>query len=171
MLLQNLDISRNLENAMWESRMQRRVARPVRRGLGGNVFREEQRAALPPYATQLLNAGCRVTSIQKFLGHKSLSTTMIYAHAHDKNVAEDYFAAMARVEQRFATVPEREPEPEDEVVNVPPNTQLLDWVERLVLPELCQEERLEIADSIKQALLLNIASQQAPPVVLAELVQ
>jgi len=30
-------------------------------------------------ATQLLNAGCRVTSIQKFLGHKRLNSTMIYA--------------------------------------------------------------------------------------------
>lgn len=34
-------------------------------------------------ATQLLNAGCRVTSIQRFLGHKKLSSTMIYAKAHD----------------------------------------------------------------------------------------
>ncbi len=43
-------------------------------------------------ATQLLNAGCRVTSIQRFLGHKELSSTMIYARAHDQTVAEDYFA-------------------------------------------------------------------------------
>jgi site-specific recombinase XerD len=132
-------------------------------------------------ATQLLNAGCRVTSIQKFLGHKSLSTTMIYAHAHDQTVAEDYFAAMARVEQRFATlvssvaetapVPDSEPETEDEIVNVQEQSQILAWVERLALPELCQEERLEIADSLKQAFSLNIASQHAPPIVLAEFVQ
>jgi hypothetical protein len=120
-----------------------------------------------------------VTSIQKFLGHKSLSTTMIYAHAHDQTVAEDYFAAMARVEQRFATsdptgaetAPDPESETEDEVVNVQEQSQILAWVERLALPKLCQEERLEIADSLKQALSLNIARQHAPPVVLAELVQ
>jgi site-specific recombinase XerD len=52
-------------------------------------------------ATQLLNAGCRVTSIQRFLGHKELSSTMIYAKAHDQTVAEDYFAAMEKVEQRI----------------------------------------------------------------------
>jgi len=52
-------------------------------------------------ATQLLNAGCRVTSIQRFLGHKELSSTMVYARAHDQTVAEDYFAAMERVEQRL----------------------------------------------------------------------
>jgi integrase len=50
-------------------------------------------------ATQLLNAGCPVTSIQKFLGHKKLNTTMVYAHAHDQTVEQDYFAAMGRIEQ------------------------------------------------------------------------
>ncbi len=52
-------------------------------------------------ATQLLNAGCRITSIQKFLGHKELSSTMIYARVHDRTVADDYYTAMERVEQRL----------------------------------------------------------------------
>jgi hypothetical protein len=30
---------------------------------------------------------------------------MIYARAHDQSVAEDYFTAMARVEQRLEIVP------------------------------------------------------------------
>jgi len=51
-------------------------------------------------ATQLLNAGCRVTSIQKLLGHKSLNTTMTYARVHDRTVAEDYYMAMEEVETR-----------------------------------------------------------------------
>ena len=37
-------------------------------------------------ATQLLNAGCKVTSIQQFLGHKRLNSTMIYAKVHDQTV-------------------------------------------------------------------------------------
>ena len=53
-------------------------------------------------ATQLLNAGCRITSIQRFLGHKKLNTTMIYARAHDQTVAQDYFRAMEQVEQQLA---------------------------------------------------------------------
>jgi len=59
-------------------------------------------------ATQLLNAGCRVTSIQRLLGHKELNTTMIYARAHDQTVADDYFAAMERVEQRLEIAPKPE---------------------------------------------------------------
>jgi site-specific recombinase XerD len=64
-------------------------------------------------ATQLLNAGCRITSIQRFLGHKKLNTTMIYARAHDKNVTEDYFRAMERVEQWLNFIPERKEEPKE----------------------------------------------------------
>ena len=67
-------------------------------------------------ATQLLNAGCKVTSIQRFLGHKKLSSTMIYARAHDQTVAEDYFAAMQRVEERLQIVPEPKQKTDDEVV-------------------------------------------------------
>jgi integrase/recombinase XerD len=57
-------------------------------------------------ATQLLNAGCRVTSIQKFLGHKRLNSTMIYARVHDRTVADDYYAAMDRIEQRLDVSPQ-----------------------------------------------------------------
>jgi integrase/recombinase XerD len=123
-------------------------------------------------ATQLLNAGCRVTSIQAFLGHKKLNTTMIYARAYDQNVAEDYFAAMQRVEQRLEIVPtslgaiapkpKDEPKRENEVVNVQPE-QVFFWLERLALPELGQAERLEIAKNLKQALSLDIPSQLFSP--------
>jgi hypothetical protein len=41
------------------------------------------------------------------------------------------------------------------------------WVERLALPELCKQERLEIAECLKQALFLGFASQLSPPVVFA----
>ena len=119
-------------------------------------------------ATQLLNAGCRITSIQRFLGHKKLNTTMIYARAHDKNVAEDYFRAMERVEQRLNVIPVKEEEPkESSIVNVPERAQVIVWVERLALPELCQQERLEIAEYLKQALAINYASQLSPPMIYA----
>ena len=52
-------------------------------------------------ATQLLNAGCRITSIQKFLGHRCISTTMVYAKVHDQSVSDDYYKAMERIEKRL----------------------------------------------------------------------
>jgi integrase len=57
-----------------------KLARPVWRGLGGNVFRKEQRAALPPYATHLLQNGYDIRTVQELLGHKDVKTTMIYTH-------------------------------------------------------------------------------------------
>jgi site-specific recombinase XerD len=50
------------------------------------------------YATQLLNVGCRVTSIQKLLGHTHLNTTMTYARAFDQTVMLDYFQAVDTME-------------------------------------------------------------------------
>ncbi len=54
------------------------------------------------FATQLVNAGCKITTIQALLGHKRINTTLTYARVHDRTVAEDYFAAMAVVEKRLA---------------------------------------------------------------------
>ncbi len=113
-------------------------------------------------ATQLLNAGCRVTSIQRFLGHKKLSSTMIYAHAHDQTVAEDYFAAMERVEQRLEIVPEAEDtctERSRSMGDV--KVQVVQLIQRLELPELCYEERLGIASQLRNA--LGAVNEHAPP--------
>lgn len=116
-------------------------------------------------ATQLLNAGCRVTSIQRFLGHKKLNTTMIYARAHDQTVADDYFAAMQRVEQRLEIAPVQEPQPAD---GDPERIELFifqlrsaqAWLEQLALPELCLPERLEIVTQLRQVLVIE---QEHPP--------
>lgn len=101
-------------------------------------------------ATQLLNAGCRVTSIQRFLGHKKLNSTMIYARAHDQTVADDYFTAMERVEQRLEIVPAQQKDME--VVKVQEPEKLIQLIERLEVPELCCEERLGIAIQLREML-------------------
>ncbi len=81
---------------------------------------------------------------------------MIYARAHDQNVADDYFAAMERVEQRLEIVP---PEVEEtiEVVKVQENPstrsgQVFQLIEQLKRPELCFEERLGIVADLRKAL-------------------
>jgi len=52
-------------------------------------------------ATQLVNAGCQITTIQAMLGHRRLKSTMIYARVYDRTVAEDYYAAMTVIERRL----------------------------------------------------------------------
>lgn len=101
-------------------------------------------------ATQLLNAGCRVTSIQKFLGHKELSTTMIYARVHDQTVADDYYAAMSQIEKRMDLLGTQAE------VNVPirddERSQLLMLTTQLERPELNFDARLEIVTQMREVL-------------------
>ena len=91
---------------------------------------------------------------------------MIYARAYDQTVAEDYFTAMQRVEQRLDIVPVVKTEKkikEDENVKVQERDQIFVWLERLALPELCQHERLDIAENLKRALSLSSINWVSPP--------
>jgi hypothetical protein len=102
-------------------------------------------------ATQLLNAGCKITSIQKFLGHKRLNTTLTYARAHDQTVEEDYFRAMGSVEKR----PELMGQPEEEVplMSEPERETLLTLVTQLTAPDMSLEVRLELAERMRTVLV------------------
>ncbi len=53
------------------------------------------------FGTHLVNAGCRITTIQSLLGHRRLNSTMVYARVHDQTVADDYYAAMAIIESQL----------------------------------------------------------------------
>jgi hypothetical protein len=110
--------------------------------------------------TVTLNAGCRITSIQRFLGHKKLNTTMINARAHDQTVADDYFAAMGRIEQRLEIEPETE-QAQYEVVRVREQNIAVQLTERLAMPELCFAERLDITAQLRE--LFGPAEAHVPP--------
>lgn len=102
-------------------------------------------------ATQLLNAGCQITSIQKFLGHKRLNTTLTYARAHDKTVEDDYFRAMVNIENRIDLL--GQPLEKEQSVTDDERGQILTLTEKLVEPELSAETRLSIAAQIRLVLL------------------
>ena len=112
-------------------------------------------------ATQLLNAGCRMTSIQKFLGHKKLNTTMIYARVHDQTVADDYYAAMGQIEKRLYLVGEQENS--KALPNTVTRSQLLDLTIQLAAPELDQEERINIATQMRKLILHTEIDQFVGP--------
>jgi site-specific recombinase XerD len=48
-------------------------------------------------ATRLLNEGMPITSIQRLLGHKTLSSTLVYARVHNETVQRDYEHAYAHL--------------------------------------------------------------------------
>jgi integrase len=59
------------------------------------------------FGTQLVNAGCRITTIQALLGHQHLNTTMTYARVHDHTVVEDYYSAMETIEDGLEQLPQQ----------------------------------------------------------------
>ena len=50
-------------------------------------------------ASELLNAGMRLESLQQLLGHDSIEVTRQYARLTDKTRKEEYFRAMAKIER------------------------------------------------------------------------
>jgi site-specific recombinase XerD len=102
-------------------------------------------------ATQLLNAGCRVTSIQKLLGHKELKTTMLYARVHDRTVADDYYTAMEQVERRMDVL--GSPFAVHEAPDEANCRQLLELTAVVAEGNLTGERRLEIAARVREILL------------------
>ena len=51
------------------------------------------------FATELLNAGMRLECLQQLLGHHNIEMTRRYARLTDKTREEEYFRAMAYIEQ------------------------------------------------------------------------
>jgi len=115
-------------------------------------------------ATQLLNAGCRVTSLQKFLGHKELSTTMIYARVHDQTVADDYYAAMQKVEQRLSLLGEQEEE--NAPLHQSERSQLFELIQQVAKPDLSFQSRLEITEQMRRILMQQQSDPVPIPVIL-----
>jgi site-specific recombinase XerD len=98
-------------------------------------------------ATQLVNAGCRITSIQKLLGHRELNSTMIYARVHDRTVAEDYYAAMAHIEKQLDLNPGADNI--GEPVHANERVQLLGLLNRLAEPQLSLDARLDLVEQMR----------------------
>ncbi|MBN1305062.1 MAG: hypothetical protein JXA13_11565 [Anaerolineales bacterium] len=83
---------------------------------------------------------------------EKLSTTMVYARANDKNVAEDYFSAMEQVEKRLNTAPEgQKQEKNKQIVNVQGQNDLLELTEQLAQLVLSGEERLALVGQLRDA--------------------
>jgi len=53
------------------------------------------------FGRHLVEAGMRVTSIQQLMGHSRIRTTQIYLHISDRQVQDDYDAAMVEIDRRL----------------------------------------------------------------------
>lgn len=114
------------------------------------------------FATQLINAGCKVTTIQKLLGHRQLNSTMIYTRVHDRTAAEDYYAAMEQIEKRLDLAPEADNT--SELVSTDERTYLLVLVAQLAEPQLSLDVRLSLVEQMRCVLNCETAEPIRVPI-------
>ena len=93
-----------------------------------------------------MTAGCGMTSIQKFLGHKCLNSIMAYARVHGQTVTADYYATMDRSEQRLGVGPWSQTGPAGESLTGDEREQLLDLKVQLAEPSLSVETLFELVE-------------------------
>jgi site-specific recombinase XerD len=55
-------------------------------------------------ASQMLNVGMPITSLQRYLGHENLDTTMGYAEVSDPLLQQDYYRGIAQVDSASASL-------------------------------------------------------------------
>lgn len=108
-------------------------------------------------ATQLLNAGCPITTIKELLGHRRLHSTLIYARVHDRTVAEDYYAAMTVIEKRMQPHLPPTPEQTSTLEESPPheNNPLLTLLNNLENGDLDDAQRKTVTELRQEILALE----------------
>lgn len=101
------------------------------------------------FASQMLASGMPVTSLQRYLGHEDLDTTMLYAEVADFLLKKDYYHGMSALD------------PASSHLEQPGNQQYFrsimeQLVEELKAPDLTPDRKQEIAEQIQ--LLLDQVS-------------
>ena len=84
------------------------------------------------FATSLMNGGMSLMGIMKLLGHRDQRMTLRYTQIADETVGREYFEALTRVAERYATISAAST---PELVTDP--LQLLQDVVRWLGSELC----------------------------------
>jgi hypothetical protein len=89
----------------------------------------------------MLTAGMPVSSLQRYLGHENLDTTMIYAEVSDPMLRQDYYQGIATLDSGSEKLPGSE-------LGLIHQRTLRQLVEELKTPGLEQSRHDEILDII-----------------------
>ena len=100
------------------------------------------------FASQMLTAGMPVSSLQRYLGHEHLDTTMVYAEVSDPLLRQDYYQGIATLD------PSSENLPTNGLASYHQHT-LRQLVEELKTPGLEPTRRDEILDQMQRLLENN----------------
>jgi hypothetical protein len=91
---------------------------------------------------------------------------MVYARVHDQTVADDYYSAMERVEQRLQIAPpaaQVDESNDSKPLDDGEREQLLDLAEQLADPDLNPEEHIELVERMRRILNHNSLTEKEEP--------
>ena len=93
-------------------------SRPTHNGILATLYSAARRAGIKrptlhqlrhTYATEMLRAGASLPVIQRLLGHKNISMTIVYAGVFDEDLNQAYHRAMQKINS-LSLLPEPQPE-------------------------------------------------------------
>ncbi|MFH1130282.1 MAG: tyrosine-type recombinase/integrase [Pseudomonadota bacterium] len=82
------------------------------------------------YATTLLNAGMTLVGVMKLLGHRNIRTTLRYAAITHDTMVNDFFKAMAEIENQYPTLSNHSALSTDEPNPVKMLEDVLRWLQK-----------------------------------------
>jgi site-specific recombinase XerD len=118
--------------------LQRRL---VKRGRACSVSVTAQRLR-HTFASQMLATGMPVTSLQRYLGHEDLDTTMLYAEVADPLLQKDYYQGISALDPASSHLVQPGPQPSFRM-------KMHQLVGELKTSDLASERKQELAEQIQ----------------------
>jgi site-specific recombinase XerD len=97
------------------------------------------------FASQMLAAGMSITSLQRYMGHERLSTTLIYAEVSDPMLQRDYYRGAASFDPASADLARK-------FLDLPQKDELRQLIAELKYPGLEPMQRKEILEQMESIL-------------------
>ena len=97
------------------------------------------------FASQMLAAGMSITSLQRYMGHEELDTTLIYAEVSDPMLQKDYYRGAATFDPASAELARR-------FLDLSPKDELRQLIAELRCPQLEPRQRMEILEQMESIL-------------------
>ena len=97
------------------------------------------------FASQMLAAGMSILSLQRYLGHEDLNTTLIYAEVSDPMLQKDYYRGAATFDPASSELARQ-------VMDLSQRDELRQLIAELKYPELESRQRKEILEQMESIL-------------------
>jgi len=97
------------------------------------------------FASQMLAAGMSITSLQRYMGHEELDTTLLYAEVSDPMLQKDYYRGAATFDPASAELARR-------FLGLSQKDELRQLIAELKYPQLDPMQRTEILEQMESIL-------------------